>query len=78
MQFDCISLTVACHRLMGKFRVQIKQQLGIEHPLFPCEDSIEPSYSFIVMDIFHEGRNGGENPWLKIVASVLMIYLASL
>ncbi|KAF7869865.1 hypothetical protein EAF04_004649 [Stromatinia cepivora] len=78
VQFDYISLTLACHGLMKKFRVQIKQQLGIDHPLIPYEDSIEPSYPFTVMDILHEGRNGGESPQLKVVARVLKNYLPSL
>lgn len=78
VQFDYISLTLACHRLMKRFRVQIKQQLGIDHPLYPFEDSIEPSYPFTVMDILYEGRGGKENLQLKVVAEVLKNYLANL
>ncbi|ESZ92597.1 hypothetical protein SBOR_7014 [Sclerotinia borealis F-4128] len=78
VQFDYISLTIACHRLMKKFRVQIKGRLGIDHPLLQHEDSTEPSYPFIVMNILYEGRNGGENHQLKVVAEVLKDYLAGL
>ncbi|KAF7903319.1 uncharacterized protein EAF01_006368 [Botrytis porri] len=70
IQFDYISLTIACYRLLEKIRLAI-DPTGTQNPKRAKPGGIEPAYLFMTLDILSKGRTGGENPLLKIVAGVL-------
>ncbi|KAF7872868.1 uncharacterized protein EAF02_008939 [Botrytis sinoallii] len=74
IQFDYISLTIPCYRLLEKIRLGI-DPTGKQNPKRKLSSGIEPAYLYMTLDILSKGRTGGENPLLKIAAGVLDKFL---
>ncbi|KAF7922677.1 hypothetical protein EAE99_007254 [Botrytis elliptica] len=73
-QFDYISLTILCYRLLEKIRLGI-DPTGKKNPKRKLLCGIEPAYLYMTLDILSKGRTGGENPLLKIAAGVFDKFL---
>jgi hypothetical protein len=54
-QFDYIGMTKTCYALMSQFHSDIKNQLGVDHPLMDL-DSIQALYPTMVMKILEQTK----------------------
>ncbi|KAF8846711.1 hypothetical protein BDZ45DRAFT_608538, partial [Acephala macrosclerotiorum] len=85
LRLDYISLTKTCYKLMKQIYAEIKATCGVDYPLQNGEDTREPLYSIMTIEILHDskekqgGRSKGQctnqSPWLEAVTSVLKGYL---
>jgi hypothetical protein len=72
--------------LIKTLRLDIRRTLGIEHPVYPTEDSIQPFYPQMVLEILKEARDVQsvtrsrqealpQSPQMEAMARVLKGYL---
>jgi hypothetical protein len=63
--------------LMKRFHGDIKREVGIEQELYSVnEDSIQPFYSMMVMNILKDAKeNPSGSEQMKVVAGVLKKYI---
>lgn len=84
LHLDYITLTKTCTTLMKQIHAEIKTSTGMEYPLYHGEETTEPLYPSIVLEIlraskdYYSERNVGapsHHPELEAVARVLRKYL---